>query len=82
MAAYSYYEANQYEDAVGAAQRFIELHPGNKDVPYAYYLMGISYYEQISDVGRDQEMTQKSAGFVQRADSTLSRTATTAAMHS
>ncbi len=60
MAAYSYYESNQYEDAVGAAQRFIELHPGNKDVPYAYYLMGISYYEQISDVGRDQEMTQKS----------------------
>lgn len=60
MAAYAYYEANQYEEAVAAAERFIELHPGNKDVPYAYYLMGISYYEQISDVGRDQEMTQKS----------------------
>jgi outer membrane protein assembly factor BamD len=60
MAAYAYYESNQYEEAVAAAERFIELHPGNKDVPYAYYLMGISYYEQISDVGRDQEMTQKS----------------------
>jgi outer membrane protein assembly factor BamD len=59
MAAYSYYEANQYEEAIGAAERFIELHPGNKDVPYAYYLIGVSYYEQISDVGRDQEMTQK-----------------------
>jgi outer membrane protein assembly factor BamD len=59
MAAYSYYEANQYEEAIGAAERFIELHPGNKDVPYAYYLMGMCYYEQISDVGRDQEMTQK-----------------------
>ena len=33
MAAYSYYEANQYEEAVTAAERFIELHPGHKDVP-------------------------------------------------
>ena len=60
MAAYSYYEASKYEESVGAAERFIELHPGHKDVAYAYYLMGMDYYEQISDVGRDQEMTQKS----------------------
>jgi outer membrane protein assembly factor BamD len=60
MAAYAYYEANQYEDAVSAADRFIELHPGHKDVAYAYYLIGVSYYEQISDVGRDQEMTRRS----------------------
>ena len=53
-------ESNQYEDAVSAAEQFIELHPGHKDVAYAYYLIGVSYYEQISDVGRDQEMTQKS----------------------
>ena len=59
MAAYAYYQSNQYDEAVGAAERFIELHPGHKDVPYAYYLAGMSYYEQISDVGRDQEMTQK-----------------------
>jgi len=38
--------------------RFIELHPGNPDVGYAYYLKGLSYYEQISDVGRDQKMTE------------------------
>jgi outer membrane protein assembly factor BamD len=37
--------------------RFIELHPGNKDIDYAYYLKALSYYEQISDVARDQEMT-------------------------
>ncbi|MGD9511125.1 MAG: outer membrane protein assembly factor BamD, partial [Geminicoccaceae bacterium] len=43
-----------------AADRFIELHPGHKDVAYAYYMIGVSYYEQISDVGRDQEMTQRS----------------------
>ena len=43
-----------------ASERFIDLHPGHKDVAYAYYLMGMCYYEQISDVGRDQEMTQRS----------------------
>ncbi|MFO1075392.1 MAG: outer membrane protein assembly factor BamD [Geminicoccaceae bacterium] len=59
MAAYSYYQANKYDDAVAAAERYIDLHPGNHDVPYAYYMVGQSYYEQISDVGRDQDMTQK-----------------------
>ena len=59
MSAYAYYQANNYDEAIAAAQRFIELHPGHEDVPYAYYLIGISYYEQISDVGRDQKMTQQ-----------------------
>jgi outer membrane protein assembly factor BamD len=59
MSAYAYYEANDYDQAVAAAERFIELHPGHQDVPYAYYLIGISYYEQISDVGRDQKMTER-----------------------
>jgi outer membrane protein assembly factor BamD len=58
MAAYAFYEANAYDEAVAAAQRFIDLHPGNRDVAYAYYLVGMSYYEQISDVGRDQKMTE------------------------
>ena len=59
MAAYAYYEANKYDEAVAAAERYIDLHPGNRDVPYAYYMVGMSYYEQISDVGRDQEMTRR-----------------------
>ncbi len=59
MAAYAYYEAEEYDAAIAAAERFIELHPGNKDVPYAQYLIGISYYERISDVGRDQGMTEE-----------------------
>ena len=58
MASYCYYETNDYDSAILAAQRFLALHPGNKDAAYAYYLMGISFYEQISDVGRDQKMTQ------------------------
>jgi outer membrane protein assembly factor BamD len=59
LAAYSYYEANKYDEAIAAANRFIDLHPGHPDVAYAYYLIGMCYYEQISDVRRDQEMTQE-----------------------
>jgi outer membrane protein assembly factor BamD len=59
MSAYAFYEANNYDESIAAAERFIELHPGNEDVPYAYYLVGVSYYEQISDVGRDQKMTER-----------------------
>ena len=58
MSAYAFYEANAYDEAVDAAQRFIDLHPGHKDVVYAYYLIGVCYYERISDVGRDQRMTE------------------------
>jgi len=58
MAAYSLYMANKYDEAVVALDRFIQLHPNNKDADYAYYLKGLSYYEQISDVGRDQMMTE------------------------
>ncbi len=58
MSAYAYYQNNRYDEAVNALDRFIQLHPGNKDIAYAYYLRAVSYYEQISDVGRDQKMTQ------------------------
>ena len=58
MAAYSFYQDNKYDDAINALDRFIQLHPGNRDVSYAYYLKALSYYEQISDVSRDQKMTQ------------------------
>jgi len=58
MAAYAHYLDNAYDDAIAALDRFIQLHPGNRDIAYAYYLKAISYYEQISDVGRDQKMTQ------------------------
>jgi outer membrane protein assembly factor BamD len=59
MAAYAHYRANEYDEAVSSLDRYIELHPANPDVPYAYYLKGLSYYERISDIHRDQEMTEK-----------------------
>jgi outer membrane protein assembly factor BamD len=58
MAAYSHYQANAYDEAVIGLDRFIRLHPGNRDVAYAYYLRALSYYERISDVSRDQLVTE------------------------
>ena len=59
MSAFSYYVAQDYNKSVQAAQRFLSIHPGNKDAPYAYYLIGLSYYEQISDIQRDQKITEQ-----------------------
>jgi len=59
MSAFTHYQNNEYQEAILAAQRFISLHPGHRDVAYAYYLVGICYYEQIRDVGRDQQITQQ-----------------------
>ena len=59
MSAFSYYAARDYSKAIQSAQRFLSIHPGNKDAPYAYYLIALSYYEQISDVSRDQKITEQ-----------------------
>ena len=59
MSAFSYYMNRDYSESVSAAQRFLAIHPGNKDAPYAFYLIAISYYEQIADVTRDQKITQQ-----------------------
>jgi len=58
MAGYAYYMKGKYDDAIVALDRFIDLHPGHKDAAYAWYLKGLSYYEQISGVERDQRMTE------------------------
>jgi len=60
MAAYAYYEGQRYDEALIALDRFIQLHPGNKDIDYAHYLKALCYYEQISDVRRDQFLTEQS----------------------
>ncbi|HYC94178.1 MAG TPA: outer membrane protein assembly factor BamD [Sphingomicrobium sp.] len=61
MAAFSSYMAQKYPDAVSSAQRFLTIHPGNKDAPYANYLIAMSYYQQIEDVTRDQKITQQAS---------------------
>ncbi|NJM31130.1 MAG: outer membrane protein assembly factor BamD [Rhizobiales bacterium] len=59
MQAYAFYQRNDYDDSINAANRFITLHPGHKDAAYAYYLIALSQYERIADVRRDQTTTQK-----------------------
>jgi outer membrane protein assembly factor BamD len=59
MSAYSLYQSNKYDEATVALDRFIQLHPGNRDTAYAYYLKALCYYIQITDVGRDQKMTEQ-----------------------
>lgn len=59
MSAFSYYAAREYNESTASAQRFLSIHPGNRDAPYAYYLIALNYYEQISDVTRDQKITQQ-----------------------
>ena len=59
MSAFSYYLAREYTDSISSAQRFISIHPGNRDAPYALYLIAVSYYEQIQDVTRDQKLTSQ-----------------------
>ena len=57
MSAFAYYLARDYPKSTESAQRFLSIHPGNKDAPYALYLIAVDYYEQIEDVGRDQKIT-------------------------
>ena len=59
MQAYAHYEANQYDDAITDANRFIDLYPGHATTPYAYYLKAECYFEQIVDIGRDQAATEQ-----------------------
>ena len=61
MSAFNYYLAEKYQDAVNSARRFVTIHPGNAEAPYAQYLIAMSYYQQIPEVFRDQTTTQSAA---------------------
>ncbi len=65
MAAYSYYQSGQYEECISAAKRYIALHPGSPDAAYAQYLIAASYFDQIPDISRDQERTEKALASLQ-----------------
>jgi outer membrane protein assembly factor BamD len=59
MSSFSYYVSGQYGEAIAAAQRFLSLHPGSREAPYAYYMVALSYYNQITGVEKDQKITQQ-----------------------
>ena len=53
MAAYSYYKQDYYSDTIAEIERFLKVYPNHKNLSYAYYLLGVSYYEQIVDETKD-----------------------------
>jgi outer membrane protein assembly factor BamD len=59
MQAFANYRKGDYTNAIQAAKRFVTLYPGSPDAPYAQYIIAESYYAQITDISRDQEMAQR-----------------------
>jgi outer membrane protein assembly factor BamD len=59
MSAYAFYSAGDYDSCIGAATRYVTLHPGSPDAAYAQYLIAASHYDQIPDTSRDQGRTEK-----------------------
>lgn len=57
MQAYAHHRSREYEESRSAAQRFLDTYPGDEDAPYAAYLLALSFYDQIDEVGRDQGLT-------------------------
>ncbi len=58
MSAFASYESRKYNDAIETAQRYISLNPAGQGAPYAYYIIAVSHFDQIVDVGRDQKTTE------------------------
>ena len=65
MAAYSYYIQDYYEDCIMELDRFLKVYPKNKNLDYAYYMLGIAYYEQIVDEKKDTFSILKSKSYFQ-----------------
>ena len=59
MSAYAFYNSGDYDSCIGAATRYVTLHPGSADAAYAQYLIAASHYDQIPDTSRDQGRTEK-----------------------
>lgn len=57
MQAFAFHKGGKYEESRGASQRFLDFYPTDDDAPYAQYLLALSYYDQIDEVGRDQGLT-------------------------
>ena len=74
MSSFAYYVAEDYNKSIESARRFLSIHPGNKDAPYAYYLIALCYYEQISDVKRDQAITQQAMSALEEVNRRFPRT--------
>jgi outer membrane protein assembly factor BamD len=59
MSAFAYYQGNAYDDCINTARRYVTLHPGSPDAAYAQFLIGSSYFDQMPEISRDQDRTEK-----------------------
>src|SRR6202048_3377902 len=59
MSAFAYYEAGSFDDCINSARRYVTLHPGSPDTAYAQFLIGSSFFDQIPEISRDQDRTEK-----------------------
>src|SRR5207245_10911331 len=59
MSAFAYYQANAYDDCINTARRYVTLHQGSPDDAYAQFLIGSSYFDQMPEISRDQDRTDK-----------------------
>jgi outer membrane protein assembly factor BamD len=80
MSGFAQYRFGKYDQAVAILEDFVKQHPSHKDAAYAYYLRGMCYYEQITDVGRDQQITEQAKDALEEVvkrypDSTYARDA-------
>jgi len=57
MSAFAYHEGALYDESRAAAERYLDFFPADVDAPYAQFLIALSYYDQIVDIGRDQANT-------------------------
>ncbi|MFV0335295.1 MAG: outer membrane protein assembly factor BamD [Tropicimonas sp.] len=57
MQAFAYHQDHDFENSRASAQRYIDFYPADEDAAYAQYLLALSYYDQIDEVGRDQGLT-------------------------
>ena len=72
MSAYTYYQAGMYEESITTSRRYIQLHPGSPDAAYAQFLIGSCYFDQIRDVTRDQDRTERAMAGVRRGGPQIS----------
>jgi outer membrane protein assembly factor BamD len=59
LTAFARFENREYDDAIASARRYVSLYPSDKDAAYAQYLVGMSYFNQMPDVTRDQERSER-----------------------
>ena len=59
MGAFTNYRLGNYEEAITAGQRYVQMYPSSEDAAYAQYIVGLSYFRQIRDVTQDQKESRR-----------------------